>query len=260
MKTATQNRPAPAEADKKIRVFVVDDHPITRRGIIALVTEDVNLVVCGEAESAPQALELIPKLNPDLAIIDISLASMNGIELMKNLKALLPKLPVLIMSMHDENLYAERALRAGARGYIMKQEASQRIVTAIHRVLSGELYLSDQMQEKMLKRIVDGRNEENVFSIDKLSDREMEVFQLIGNGFSTRQIAAQLNLSVKTIESYREHLKLKLMLEKGSDMTRYAIQWVQSQSVPPVGVPGKPAAGAEAPRHTGELSLRRSGD
>ncbi|HEX3728407.1 MAG TPA: response regulator transcription factor [Opitutaceae bacterium] len=258
MKTTTQIRPAPAELDKKIRVFVVDDHPITRRGIIALVTEDVNLVVCGEAESAPQALELIPKLNPDLAIIDISLASMNGIELMKNLKALLPKLPVLIMSMHDENLYAERALRAGARGYIMKQEASQKIVTAIHRVLSGELYLSDQMQEKMLKRIVDGRNEENVFSIDKLSDREMEVFQLIGNGFSTRQIAAQLNLSVKTIESYREHLKLKLMLDKGSDMTRYAIQWVQSQSVPPVGVPGKPPEGA--PRQTGELSLRRSGD
>jgi DNA-binding NarL/FixJ family response regulator len=155
---------------------------------------------------------------------------MSGIELIKNIKALDPKLPILVMSMHDENVYAERALRAGALGYIMKQEASEKILTAIHRVLEGELYLSDAMKEKMLHRVVGTKKEEAGFSIDKLSDREMEVFQLIGNGFNTRQIAAQLNLSIKTIDSYREHLKQKLMLAKGSDLVRYAIQWVKSQS------------------------------
>ena len=133
--------------------------------------------------------------------------------------------------MHDESLYAERALRAGAQGYIMKQEASEKVLTAIQRVLEGELYLSDSMKEKMLHRMVNSKKEEAGFSIDRLSDREMEVFQLIGNGFSTRQIASQLNLSVKTIDSYREHLKLKLSLEKGADLVRYAIQWVKSQSV-----------------------------
>jgi DNA-binding NarL/FixJ family response regulator len=157
---------------------------------------------------------------------------MSGIELMKNIKALRSELPVLVMSMHDEGLYAERALRAGARGYIMKNEASDRIRMAIHRVLAGELYLSDRMKEKMLHRLVSSKkNEEVVSSVELLSDREMEVFQLIGNGFSTKQIASKLNLSVKTIDSYREHLKLKLPLEHGSDLVRYAIQWVKSQSV-----------------------------
>lgn len=215
----------------KFRIFLVDDHPITRQGVAALINQERNLTVCGEADSAPKALEAITKLQPDLAIVDISLKTMSGIELIKNLKVLDPKLPVLVMSMHDESLYAERALRAGAQGYIMKQEASEKILTAIQRVLDGELYLSDAMKEKMLHRIVNTKKEETGFSIDRLSDREMEVFQLIGNGFSTRQIAAQLNLSVKTIDSYREHLKLKLSLEKGSDLVRYAIQWVKSQSV-----------------------------
>ena len=200
----------------------------------ALINQERNLTVCGEADSAPKALEAITKLQPDLAIVDISLKTTSGIELIKNLKALDPKLPVLVMSMHDESIYAERALRAGAMGYIMKQEASAKVLTAIQRVLEGELYLSDSMKEKMLHRIVNSKKEEAGFSIDRLSDREMEVFQLIGNGFSTRQIASQLNLSVKTIDSYREHLKLKLTLEKGEDLVRYAIQWVKSQSVQPI--------------------------
>jgi DNA-binding NarL/FixJ family response regulator len=216
---------------KKFGILLVDDHPITRQGVAALINQEQTLMVCGETDSAPKALELITKLAPDLAVIDISLKSVNGLELMKNIKVMAPKLPVLVMSMHDEALYAERALRAGAQGYIMKQEASEKILTAIQRVLKGELYLSDKMQEKMLHRIVNAKKEEPGFSIDKLSDREMEVFQLIGNGFSTRQIATQLNLSVKTIESYREHLKLKLALETGSDLVRYAIQWMKSQSV-----------------------------
>lgn len=225
----------PAKTDPatptKYRVFLVDDHPVTRSGVAVLINQEKNLVVCGEADSAPKALDMIQKVQPDLAVVDISLKTTSGIELMKNLKVLAPNLPVLIMSMHDESLYAERALRAGAKGYIMKQEASEKILTAIHRVLDGELYLSDKMKEKMLHRLVNNKKDELVFSIDSLSDREMEVFQLIGNGFSTRQIAARLNLSVKTIDSYREHLKLKLRLEKGSDLVRHAIQWVRSEGI-----------------------------
>jgi len=233
MKTRTETPTAtkPEKNGAKFNVLLVDDHPVTRQGVAALINQERNLVVCGEADSAPRALELITKLSPDLAVVDISLKTMSGIELMKNIKVLAPNLPVLFMSMHDESLYAERALRAGAQGYIMKQEASDRILTAIHRVLDGELYLSDRMKEKMLHRIVSKKKEEGGFSIDSLSDREMEVFQLIGNGFSTRQIAAKLNLSVKTIDSYREHLKLKLQLETGSDLVRYAIQWVKSEHV-----------------------------
>lgn len=213
------------------RIFLVDDHPVTREGVRVLIDQEPDLVVCGQADSAPAALQLIQRLKPDLAVVDITLKTTSGIELMKNVKALLPDLPVLIMSMHDESLYAERALRAGAKGYVMKHEASDRILTAIRSVLAGDLYLSEKMKEKMLHRLVRSRKNEVVFTIDTLSDREMEVFQLIGNGYGTRQIADKLNLSVKTIDSYREHLKLKLRLEKGSDLVRHAIQWVRSEGV-----------------------------
>ncbi|MDX2185860.1 MAG: response regulator transcription factor [Opitutaceae bacterium] len=223
---------APAStAAKRHRIVLVDDHPVTREGVRVLIDQEPDLIVCGQADSGPVAFQLIQKLKPDLAVVDITLKSTSGIELMKNLKTVLPELPVLIMSMHDEGLYAERALRAGAKGYIMKHEASDRILTAIRRVLSGELYLSDKMKEKMLHSLVRSKKDEVVFTIDTLSDREMEVFQLIGNGFGTRQIADKLNLSVKTIDSYREHLKLKLRLEKGSDLVRHAIQWVRSEGV-----------------------------
>lgn len=213
------------------RIVLVDDHPVTRDGVSVLIDQEPDLVVCGQSDSAPAALQLIERTKPDLAIVDITLKTTSGIELLKGLKALMPGLPVLVMSMHDEGLFAERALRAGARGYIMKHEASQRILEAIRRVLSGDLYLSDKMKEKMLHSLVRSRKDEVVFSIDTLSDRELEVFQLIGNGFSTRQIADKLNLSVKTIDSYREHLKLKLRLEKGSDLVRHAIQWVRSEGM-----------------------------
>jgi DNA-binding NarL/FixJ family response regulator len=232
MKTDSRERPlssaAPAEKLRaKFGIFLVDDHPVTRQGISALISRESHLAIAGESDSAPKALELIGRSRPDLAIIDISLKSMSGIELIKNIKAMAPDLPVLVLSMHDESLYAERALRAGAQGYVMKQEAGEKIIAAIHRVLEGEIYLSDAMREKMLHRIVKTKKEDTRFPIDKLSDREMEVFQLIGNGYSTRQIAARLNLSVKTIDSYREHLKLKLQLESGPDLLRYAIQWVK---------------------------------
>jgi len=224
---ASQSTPTLA----KRRIFLVDDHPITRQGVVVLINQEADLEVCGEADSAPKAFDLLQKSKADLAVVDISLKTTSGIELTKNLKVLLPDLPVLIMSMHDESLYAERALRAGAKGYVMKQEASDNILIAIRRILDGELYLSDKMKEKMLHRLVHNRKDEVVFSIDTLSDREMEVFQLIGNGFSTRQIATKLNLSVKTIDSYREHLKLKLHIEKGADLVRHAIQWVKSENI-----------------------------
>jgi len=215
----------------KRRIFLVDDHPITRQGVAVLINQEPDLEVCGEADSAPRAFELLQKTKADLVVVDISLKTISGIELTKNIKAGFPDLPVLIMSMHDESLYAERALRAGAKGYVMKQEASDNIRTAIRHILAGELYLSEKMKEKMLHRLVRNRKDEAVFAIDTLSDREMEVFQLIGNGFGTRQIAAKLNLSVKTIDTYREHLKLKLRIERGADLVCHAIQWVKSENI-----------------------------
>lgn len=213
------------------RIFIVDDHPVTRAGISTLLTQQGGFIVCGESESAPKAIELIPKLSPELAIIDISLKTTSGIELIKNLHSLAPGLKLLVLSMHDENLYAERALRAGARGYVMKDQAHEVLITAVRRVLEGDLYLSEKMKERMLHRFVSNKAEELTFSIDSLSDREMEVLVHIGNGYSTRQIASKLNLSVKTIDSYREHLKIKLRLAKGADLVRHAIQWVKSESL-----------------------------
>ena len=215
----------------KSRIFLVDDHPITRQGVAVLINQERDLAVCGEADSAPMAIDMIQKLSPDVALVDITLKTTSGIELMKQLKALRPEMPVLIMSMHDESLFADRALRAGAKGYIMKLEPSATILAAIRRILGGDLYLSEKMKEKMLHRLVKTGGTEVVYAIDTLSDREMEVFQLIGNGYGTRQIATRLNLSVKTIDSYREHLKLKLRLDGGTELVRHAIQWVKSEGI-----------------------------
>lgn len=217
--------PSTPAAPAKLRVLIVDDHPITRQGMKALVNQQSNLEVCGETDTAALAVDLVEKLKPDLAIIDISLKTTNGIELTKDIKARAPNLPILVVSMHDEALYAERALRAGAMGYVMKQEAGEKVAVALQHLLRGDIYLSNKMKEKMLHRFVNKKSDGMVFAIDTLSDREMEVFQLIGNGYSTRQIAQKLNLSSKTIDSYREHLKLKLGLESGAELVRHAIQW-----------------------------------
>lgn len=233
MKPTISEKTPPLKTSKpsaKHRLLLVDDHPITRQGVAVLLNQENDLEVIGEADSAPAAIAFLQKTPADLAIIDITLKTTNGVELMKHIRVLAPDMPVLVMSMHDESVYAERAMRAGARGYIMKQEASNKILTAVRTVLTGELYLSDRMKERMLHRFVNNRKERVGFSMDTLSDREMEVFQLIGEGFSTRQIAAKLNLSVKTIDSYREHLKLKLQLDAGKDLVRYAIQWMKSES------------------------------
>lgn len=228
--TALAPSPAPATQRQKTRVLIVEDHPVTRHGLKALINQQLNLEVCGEADSAPAALDILDRSKPDLAIVDVSLKSTSGIELTKEIKSRAPQVMVLVVSMHDEALYAERALRAGAMGYVMKQEAGEKVVTAIQHLLRGELYLSGNMAERMLHRFVNKKSDGMVFAIDTLSDREMEVFQLIGTGFSTRQIADKLKLSSKTIDSYREHLKLKLGLATGADLMRHAIQWARCEA------------------------------
>jgi DNA-binding NarL/FixJ family response regulator len=210
------------------RIYLVDDHPVTREGIVSLL-QRAGMTVCGEAESAPAGFEGIINADPDLAIVDISLPTTSGIDLVKNLKSSAPSIPVLVVSMHDEALYAERSLRAGAKGYIMKQEASKMIVAAIQEILNGGIYLSEKIKAKMLHGMLNGKVRETPYTIDHLSDRELEVFRLIGNGHSTRQIAEKLLLSVKTIDSYREHLKFKLGISSGNELVQHAIQWVQSE-------------------------------
>ena len=219
----------PDAGNSRKKVLIVDDHPITRQGMRMLIDQQADFAVVGEADNAAFAMELAAKLRPEVAIVDITLRTANGIELTKNLKAHSPELLILIVSMHDEELFAERALRAGARGYLMKHEASDQVTTALRRIVSGDIYVSERVQTRMLSRMVNNRTGEIVSPVESLSDREMEVFQLLGNGYSTRQIAERLNLSVKTIDSYREHLKLKLNLESGADLIRYAIQWVKAQ-------------------------------
>jgi DNA-binding NarL/FixJ family response regulator len=214
----------------KKRILLVDDHPVTRHGLKTLIDQQLGLVVCGEGESAAQALQLFEELQPDLAVVDIALRSSNGIELTKQLKAMSASFPVLIVSMHDEVLYAERAIRAGAMGYVMKQDAGEKVIAAISRLLQGDIFVADPIKERMLQRFTSQRSEAPRFSIDTLSEREMEVFKLIGNGYGTRHIAEQLKLSPKTVDSYREHLKLKLNLSSGAELLRHAIEWGRTEA------------------------------
>ena len=212
----------------KRTVLIVDDHPIVRQGLAQLIDQEQDLEVCGPAEDAHEAMQAIHSLNPDMVIVDISLKDTSGMDLIKDLKVQHPDLPVLTLSMHDEAVYGERALRAGARGYIMKQEATEKVVTAIRRVLAGELYVSDGMAAKMVSKIVGGGTRKTGSVVDCLSDRELEVFRLIGEGFSTREMAEKLHLSVKTIETYRAHIKDKLGFEDANELLRSAIQWVNT--------------------------------
>jgi DNA-binding NarL/FixJ family response regulator len=211
----------------KSRVFLVDDHPLVREHLRALIAREADLAVCGEAEDAPSALALIREQVPDLVILDISLKRSNGLELIKSLKELRPNLPVLVLSMHDEMLYAERSLRAGAMGYITKEEATMNILSAIRRILGGQVYLSDRMAGRMMRKMVGGTKEEVGSPLELLTDRELEVFQMLGQGFGTRQIAENLRLGIKTVESYRARIKEKLQLADGNQLLRHAIQWVQ---------------------------------
>ena len=214
--------------DRK-KIVIVDDHPIVRQGLTELINQEDDLVVCGQAEDAHRAMAVIAESKPHVAIVDISLKETSGLELIKDINVRYPDVLVLTLSMHDESLYAERSLRAGAKGYIMKQQATDTVVKAIRQVLAGQVYVSDNMAARMVRKVVGGgRTEIGASAIERLSDRELEVFLLIGQGYGTRQIAEKLYLSIKTIETYRAHLKEKLNLESASELLQYAIQWVNS--------------------------------
>lgn len=214
----------PPQAGKKT-VLVVDDHPLMRQGLALLINQQQDMQVCGEAEEAQAALQAIARLRPDIMILDISLNGPDGIELLKNIRASDPDLPVLVLSMHDEAIYAERALRARANGYIMKQEATEKVLIAVRRILSGEVYLSERMSNKMLQQYIGGAPNMIESRIASLSDRELEVFRRIGEGRATREIAEELHLSVKTVETYQAHIKDKLALRSGRELIQHAIQW-----------------------------------
>jgi DNA-binding NarL/FixJ family response regulator len=209
----------------KRRIFLVDDHPIVRQGLALLINREPDLAVCGDAEEAATALLRIEELKPDMAVIDISMSGPDGLDLLKNIRTRDPNLPVLILSMMDELMYAERALRAGASGYIMKQQATEKVLVAIRRILGGEIYVSERMANKMLHLFVGGSPAEQASPVADLTDRELEVFRLIGEGHGTRQIADQLHLSIKTVESYQAHIKEKLLLKNGRELVQRAIQW-----------------------------------
>jgi DNA-binding NarL/FixJ family response regulator len=218
-------------APKKLRILVVDDHPVFRHGLARLINEEKDLQVCAEAQDAAEALAAIKKWHPDLVVVDISLNGTDGIELTKALRLVAPRTPVLVLSMYKESLYAERALRAGARGYIMKQEPPEKILAALRRVVSGDIYVSDSVGSRMLEMLATGKAYDGASPLQKLSDRELQVFQLIGHGRGTRQIADELHLSVKTIESYRAHIKEKMNLQTSYELVQSAIYWNQHAKV-----------------------------
>jgi len=210
---------------RKNRVFLVDDHPIVRQGLTLLINREADMSVCGEAEDAHTAIQAVSTVKPDILIVDISLNGPDGLDLLKDLRMRYPDLPVLILSMHDEGIYAERALRAGAQGYIMKQEAAEKVLVALRRILSKEIYVSERIANRMLQRYIGSRGAGRPASVADLTDRELEVFRLIGEGHSTRRIAEELHISVKTVESYQAHIKEKLSLRSARELVQHAIQW-----------------------------------
>jgi DNA-binding NarL/FixJ family response regulator len=207
----------------------VDDHPIVRQGLGLLINREPDLIVCGEAEDAPSALQRMVSAQPDLMVIDISLDGPDGLELLKTIRLKEPILPVLILSMHEESTYAERSLRAGANGYIMKQEATERVLVAIRRILEGKVYLSERLTNKMLEQFVHRAASPKNDPLMTLSDRELEVYRLIGAGHGTRQIADELHVSVKTVESYQAHIKEKLSLRNARELVQHAIEATLSE-------------------------------
>jgi DNA-binding NarL/FixJ family response regulator len=221
---SSYSKPSDFPEVKRKTVFIVDDHPLLRQGIALMINREPDLVVCGEAADAQTALKQIEGQPPDIMIVDISLSGPDGLDLLKNIRAMYPGLPVLILSMHDESIYAERTLRARANGYIMKQEATEKVLIAVRRILAGEIYLSDRMANKLLHQFVGGAPADRNSRLASLSDRELEVFRLIGEGRSTRQIAEKLDLSIKTVETYQAHIKEKLSLQSGRELVQHAIQ------------------------------------
>jgi len=225
----TQDECADQVQSPKKRILIVDDHPIFRLGLAGLISQQTHLEVCGHAESAPLALEAMRNLKPDLVLLDLSLRGTNGIELIKLMKAEQPRLPILVVSMHDEAIFGLRALKAGALGYVMKAEAMAQVADAITKVLRGKIYVSPNFSDKLIFKAIQSIEAGTGAPVDVLSDRELEVLQLLGKGHSTRSIADTLHLSVKTIETHRAHIKAKLGFHDSEEMVRFAIDWVAQQ-------------------------------
>jgi len=209
----------------KIQIYLVDDHPLVREWLTNLIQQQTDLTVCGESEDAPHALQSIADLRPEVVIVDISLKQGSGLELIKNLKAVLPSIAIIVLSMHDERLYAERALRAGARGYIMKSETAKKVISVIRRVLDGKIYLSESMTLLFAEKFVDGRIPASGSLVEQLSDRELEVFQLLGKGYETRVVAEMMKVSMKTVQAHCAHIKEKLKLTNAAELLREAVRW-----------------------------------
>lgn len=228
MTTATTNKASAFTSSETKRIIIVDDHPLFRKGLEQLINNsDDAFTICGEAGDAAQAMSVIRQLKPDLAIVDLSLPGANGIELIKNIRAEFQRLPILILSMHDESLYALRALKAGAQGYVMKQEALENVINAIREVLAGRPYLSHDMSAKLITNFASGTAEAS--PTDALSDRELEILELIGKGRDVREIARALHISAKTVETHRAHIKEKLNLKNARQVARFAVQWLEGQ-------------------------------
>ncbi|HVT88345.1 MAG TPA: response regulator transcription factor [Tepidisphaeraceae bacterium] len=211
-------------AQSRAKVIIIDDHAIVRQGLAELINDQPDLVTCGEADSPPAAMKAISDAVPDVAVVDITLNSGDGIELCRQIHERWPKIAILILSMHDESLYAERALRAGAMGYVMKQEPQETVMAAIRRVLQGETYLSDKIASKLLRSFSGSRTTSDGAPLERLSDRELQIFRMIGQGHSVKAIAESLFLSPKTIETHKDHIKQKLGLKTSNDLLRYAIE------------------------------------
>ena len=213
----------------KRKVFLVDDHPLVREWLTNLINQQPDLAVCGETESAPRALQAIAAAQPDVAIVDISLTDSSGIELIKSLKLSHPEVAVLVLSMHDESLYAERALRAGAKGYIMKRETTRKVIEGIRQILDGKVFVSDSVKEALALRLVENKTQTPLSPVEQLSDRELEVFEMLGQGLGTRQIADALRVSIKTVQAYCARAKEKLNVRSATELLREAIRWNESK-------------------------------
>ena len=225
---STNKNPKCDEPEAK-RIVIVDDHPLFRKGLEEMIHSEGSFAVCGEAGNAAEAMEVIRNLEPEMVVVDLSLPGANGIELIKNIRAEFSKLPILVLSMHDESLYALRALRAGANGYVMKHEAMTNVIQAIREVFNGHPYLSPAMAAQVITKFAHRQAEGEVDAVERLSDRELEVLELIGKGNEVRQIAKLLHLSPKTVETHRAHIKDKLDLKNSREVARFALQWLQAR-------------------------------
>ena len=223
------NKNPKCKPPKAKQIVIVDDHPLFRKGLEAMIHSDGAFAVCGEAGNAAEAMDVIRKLKPDMAIVDVSLPGANGIELIKNIRVEFPKLPILVLSMHDESLYAVRALRAGADGYVMKHDAMANVIHAVHEIFNGRPYLSPAMAAQVITKFAHRQAEGDTEVVERLSDRELEILELIGKGKEVREIAKQLHVSPKTVETHRAHIKDKLDLKNSREVARFALGWVTAK-------------------------------